>query len=131
MKKSAVSLFLVLLLVVSVLNVTAFAYSDHDYGVYRGKNYNATLYVCKDYVRGNCTYAGGGEMTAIMRVTWFYAYDTTSADTMAYYFTGSNGSINTPYSVQDTSIVIRKATESFNVKSGTFGTICSLSAASY
>ena len=128
MKKSAVSLFLVLLLVVSVLNVTAFAYSDHDYGVYRGKNYNATLYVCKDYVRGNCTYAGGGEMFATMNVTWFYAYSTTPSVTKAYYFTGSNGSINTPYSVQDLSMVIRKATESFNVK---FGTVCSLIAASY
>ena len=128
MKKSAVSLFLVLLLVVSVLNVTAFAYSDHDYGVYRGKNYNATLYVCKDYVRGSCTYAGGGEMFATMNVTWHWDYTPNQHKTKSVYFTGSSGYINTPWNANDTAMIITKATESFNVK---FGTVCSLIAASY
>ena len=128
MKKRIFSLLLVLVLAASALNITASAYSDYASGVYRGKNYNANLYVCKDYVRGSCTYAGGGEMFATMKVTWHWDWTINEYTTKSMYFTGSSGSINTPWTASDTHMIITKATESFNVK---FGTVCSLSAASY
>ena len=128
MKKRIFSLLLVLVLAASALNITASAYSDYASGVYRGKNYSANLYVCKDYVRGSCTYAGGGEMFATMNVIWSRVDNPKKEVTKASYFTGSSGYINTPWDASDMHMIITKATDSFNVK---FGTVCSLIAASY